>query len=176
MATQIAEILLSFLRSGSSQTFVVLDVVSLSFIMRLQPVLVLLQGEEHEALPSLRGFHDGGDKLLQEVEFQQRGPEHLEKIDDQSFDMRAIIILIRHDHELSITQRRHIIVHCVESIPHRSTSHKLETQNLHEVVNLLVFDHRSTRHIANIQHLPLHFTPSTKNIRGAGTRRNSLDQ
>ena len=90
--------------------------------------------------------------------------------------MRAIIILIRHNHELSITQRRHVFVHCIESMPHPSISHELETQNLHEVVDLLVFDHGSTRHIANIQHFPLHITPSTKHKRAAGTRRNSLDQ
>lgn len=36
---------------------------------------------------------------------QQIGPEVVDEVDDEAFDVRAILILISHDHELAVAER-----------------------------------------------------------------------
>ena len=49
---------------------------------------------------------DGGDELHQEAgKAQQGGVEVVEEVHDQALDVGAIMVLISHDHKVSIPQR-----------------------------------------------------------------------
>lgn len=47
-------------------------------------------------LEHLRYLDDGCDELLQERVFQERRPVVMEKVDEKSFDVGAILILVQH--------------------------------------------------------------------------------
>lgn len=48
---------------------------------------------------------DGSDKLLEEVGDCEEGrPELLDKVEEETLDVRSIEILIRHEHEMAITE------------------------------------------------------------------------
>ncbi len=60
------------------------------------PFLVLRHGVERELLLSLPDFNDGCDEFDQESgNFEKRRVEVVEEIDDETFDMRSIMILQR---------------------------------------------------------------------------------
>lgn len=93
------------------ETFVVFDLPSLALVVVLLPRDVLWNGEERLLLLALDALHDGGDKLLQKaIYLQQRGPEVVEEINQQPLDVRPIVILICHDHQMSVSQLRHVCV------------------------------------------------------------------
>ena len=49
-------------------------------------------------------FDDGCDELLNEVLLQQLGPVVMEEVDEQSLDVGAVLVLIRHDHDPSVPE------------------------------------------------------------------------
>ena len=50
-------------------------------------------------LPAWRALDDGRDEDLQKArDLQQTRPEVVQKVDDQSFDVTPVVVLIRHDH------------------------------------------------------------------------------
>lgn len=55
----------------------------------------------------------------------------LEKVDYQSLDMRAIVVLIRHDHYAAVAK-------CQEVIWARVVSLKLQADDLHQILYFLV--------------------------------------
>ena len=55
---------------------------------------------------------DRRDELNEEAwQLHEGGVESVEVVHDQSLDMRSIMVLIRHDHEMAIAQLLHISVH-----------------------------------------------------------------
>jgi hypothetical protein len=74
---------------------------------------------------------NGSDELLEEVgDFEERRPELLDKVEEETFDVRSIEILIRHEHEMTITEVLDaflIILHAM-----------LETKDLGDGLDLLV--------------------------------------
>ena len=107
-----------------------------------QPILILLHREEHNrfwhirflrttasSTPSFQsphrsllilrgrnGFHDRGDELLEEIQFEEGRPEELDEVDHESFDMRTIVILIGHDDKMTIAKIFCAGVHCIISM------------------------------------------------------------
>ncbi len=44
------------------------------------------------------------------IDLDERGPEVMEEVDEQTLDVRAIVILIGHDHDLAVAERLHLLV------------------------------------------------------------------
>jgi hypothetical protein len=98
MIANLRKILLGLLRGGGTQTFVVLDFPLLK-VAALSPLLKLVLGEEGFDLISLGGLEERGHELFKEaVHVHQRGPEVMNKVYQQALDVRAVVILISHDH------------------------------------------------------------------------------
>ena len=79
------------------------------------PVVELLHGEEDVLFIPAGDADDGGDELLEEVQLQQRRPEVLDEVDHETLDVGTVEILIRHDHQMTVSQGRRVLVHHVES-------------------------------------------------------------
>lgn len=98
MITNLRKVLLRLLCGGGTQTFVVLDFPLLK-VAALSPLLELVLGEERFDLITLGGFEERGHELFKEaIHIHQRGPEVMNKVDKQALDVRAVVILISHDH------------------------------------------------------------------------------
>ena len=98
MIVNLRKILLGLLRGGGTQTFVVLNFPLLE-VAALSPLLELVLGEEGFDLIALGGLEERGHELSEEaVHVHQRGPEVMNEVDQQALDVRAIVILICHDH------------------------------------------------------------------------------
>ena len=50
-------------------------------------------------------LHDGCDELLYKVVPEEVGPVVVDKVDDESLDVRAILVLVSHDHQPAVAQR-----------------------------------------------------------------------
>ena len=99
MIVNLRKILLRLLCGGGTQTFVVLDFPLLK-VAALSPLLELVLGEEGFDLVALRGLEERRHELFQEaVHVHQRWPEVMDKVDQQALDVRAIVVLISHDHD-----------------------------------------------------------------------------
>ena len=46
---------------------------------------------------------DGCDELFDEVVFEQSRPVVVDEVDEETFDVRAVLILICHDHDLAVS-------------------------------------------------------------------------
>ena len=108
MLLEIHEIRLSFFICACSQTFVVFHLPfisegSLCFV----PVLIVLNSEKANSFFAL-DFGDldyGGDEFLQEsVALNKIRPKMVNKVNDKTFYVRPIMILIGHDHQRAITK------------------------------------------------------------------------
>ena len=95
---------------GGTQSLEVLVVPAMLMTRLLLPVFVLGHSEEvtlalgllHIALPDL---DNGRDELHEEAgKLEQTWELNLQEVDEQSLDVRAVMILISHDHEMSVTQ------------------------------------------------------------------------
>ena len=73
--------------------------------LREAPVAVLLESEEGEALPRLGDLDDGRDELAHKVVLlEQRRPVAVDEVDDEALDVRAVVVLVGHDHEVAVAQ------------------------------------------------------------------------
>ena len=109
-----------YMREG---TFVIFDFPSLAIRVVFLPIHVLRDGEKRELFLSLGALHDGCDELLQKsINFEQGGPEVMQEIDEQAFDVTAIVILIGHNHQMAITKGTCIVVFFAEGQPNKSSS------------------------------------------------------
>ena len=54
----------------------------------------------HTCRPAYLGhFHDGRDELAHEAgQPQQRRPKVVDEVDEQTLDVAAVVVLVRHDH------------------------------------------------------------------------------
>ena len=68
------------------------------------PLLIFRNGKEGFFKVGLGDFDNWGDKLHHEVvNFDERGPEVMDEVDYQSFNVGPIVILICHYHYPSIS-------------------------------------------------------------------------
>lgn len=73
---------------------VVLGDPALGVVVLLPPLLVLGQGEEGLLDFALGELDDGRDELDQEtLEFEKRWEEEVEEVDEETLDVRSIMIL-----------------------------------------------------------------------------------
>ena len=55
---------------------------------------------------------DGRDELEEEPrEFEQRWEEAVQEVHDEALDVRPVVILIRHDHQVAVAQGLGVLVH-----------------------------------------------------------------
>mmetsp|Transcript_26166 Transcript_26166/g.57256 ORF Transcript_26166/g.57256 Transcript_26166/m.57256 type:complete len:236 (+) Transcript_26166:1998-2705(+) len=114
----LAEILLGLFGSAGPQTFVILDLPAFATIHALLPGLVVVKGEEAlfvlsivRLLSFLPDLDNGRDEFLQEPRhLGQRWPPKVNQVDQQTLDMRSVVILIRHQHNGSIAQTLSTVV------------------------------------------------------------------
>ena len=87
------------------RTFVILDFPSFALIIVIFPVHVLRNSEESLFLLALDTLNNGRDELFQEpIDTEQGWPEMMEEIDEQPLDMRSIMILICHNHQVTVSE------------------------------------------------------------------------
>ena len=59
--------------------------------------------EEAESLGVGLTLDQGSDELGQEVgELQETGPEVVEEVENEGLDMRAVVVLVSHDHDCAV--------------------------------------------------------------------------
>ena len=57
-------------------------------------------------MPRLGDLDDGRDELAHEVVvLEQRRPVAVDEVDDEPLDVRAVVVLVGHDHEVAVAQR-----------------------------------------------------------------------
>lgn len=139
---QALEVLLGLLASGGTQSLVVLDLPALS--SGLLPVFLLNHVLERQDLFALRRLYDGSRHVGQEPrDGDELMPELVEEVDEETTDVRTILVLIGHDHHRTLSKARKIYV--------LGTAH--ETQDLLEFGDFLGVLHASIRRILHIQEL-----------------------
>mmetsp|Transcript_46340 Transcript_46340/g.81512 ORF Transcript_46340/g.81512 Transcript_46340/m.81512 type:complete len:320 (-) Transcript_46340:1932-2891(-) len=140
-----SEILPSFFRSAGTQAFVVLGLPTTTVIVFLFPLIVLVQCEECDRLLILMcDLDDRRHELLEEARHaQQRRKPMLNEVDDQPLDVRAIMVLVRHDHDGAVSQPSHIRVlrACVQG------------HDSHHLVNFFVLEHLFHRELSYVSQL-----------------------
>ncbi len=108
---QALEILLRLLVGGGSQSFVVFYPPGFEVVDGLAPRSEVLESEEGLHLVAVGGFDNGRHELFEEASmFEEAGPEEVDEIDDKSLYVRAICVLIGHDHQTPITETFDFIV------------------------------------------------------------------
>lgn len=123
---QALKVFLGFLASRGTQSLVVLDLPALAG--GLLPVLLLHDILERQDLLALRCLHDRSCHVGQEPrDGDELMPELVEEVDEETADVRAILVLIGHDHHRAIAEACEIHV--------LGTAH--ETQDLLEFGDLL---------------------------------------
>mmetsp|Transcript_21100 Transcript_21100/g.49106 ORF Transcript_21100/g.49106 Transcript_21100/m.49106 type:complete len:218 (-) Transcript_21100:1586-2239(-) len=101
--SDVLEVFLSLLGSRGAQAFVVLGRPSLAAVALLLPGFVVHHAEELQLLRTFRDLNDWRDELLHEaLQLEERRPPVLKHVQQQPLDVRAIIILICHDHDAAI--------------------------------------------------------------------------
>jgi len=123
MFNQITKIFLCFFICWCTKTFIIFNFPSFKIVIYwFTPSFKVLQCEKWMNLSSFSCFDNRSNKLFQEnIRFDKRRPKSMNKIDNKSFNMRTIMILISHNHQRSITKRIYIFI----------SFSKLKTHNLY---------------------------------------------
>ena len=107
MLVEVTEVFLRLFRGRCAETLVILYTERAS-LSRAEPFLPL--GELCDRIEALafagRGrFDDRGDELTQEaLAIEEAGEEVLEEVDQEAFDVRAVVILISHNHNAAVAE------------------------------------------------------------------------
>ena len=90
---------------------------------------VLRHGVEGDDLAVLLGaLDDRRDELLHEAaDLEQGRPEHVQEVDDEALDVRAVVVLIRHHHQVTVAKGLGVRVLLAE----------LQAQDGYQVLDLL---------------------------------------
>jgi hypothetical protein len=92
MLIDLGEVFLCLLGCGGTETLVVLY-LPLFKISPLSPIFKFVDGEKRADLVTLGGFKQRGNKFLEEaIHMHERGPEVMNEIDEQPFNMGAIMV------------------------------------------------------------------------------------
>ena len=109
-------------------------------------------------------LHNGSDELLEESrDLQQGGPEVVQEVDEEPFDVRTIVVLIGHDHQVAVAEGGTVVINFAEG----------KTQYLGDVLNFLILHDLLMRGFSDIQQLPLqrkHAVVVTSNYSEAADR------
>ena len=71
------------------------------------------------------------DELLDEIPLEQAGPVGVDEVDDQALDVGAILVLVGHDHQVTVAQGLEVsLIDILLPI--------LETQDLYHVGDLFI--------------------------------------
>mmetsp|Transcript_21318 Transcript_21318/g.45364 ORF Transcript_21318/g.45364 Transcript_21318/m.45364 type:complete len:229 (-) Transcript_21318:1559-2245(-) len=105
VVADVAEVFLRLGRGGGAETLVILDAPALSIVVFLLPLLVLLNCKEVLDMAALGHLHNGGHELEHEPwELEQGGPPMFHQVQDQALNVRAVKVLIGHDHEVTVAE------------------------------------------------------------------------
>lgn len=136
------EVLLRFVASRGTQSLVVLDLPALP--QSLLPVLVLHDILERQDLLALRCLDNRSRHVGEEPrDGDELMPELVEEVDEKTPDVRAILVLIRHDHHGAVAKARETGL--------LGTTH--ETQDLLEFGDLLRMLNASIRSVLDVEEL-----------------------
>lgn len=92
------KVLFGFLGGGGTQTFVILDFPTFEILV-LSPLFILWNSKERFNLISFCCFDNGSNEFFQKsIVFHKRRPEMMNEVYEQTFNVRAIMILISHYH------------------------------------------------------------------------------
>jgi hypothetical protein len=98
-----AKIFLGFFGCRRTQTLIVFDFVKFH-VFAFFPYLIFWNSKESFCLWSLRDFNDWGYKFADKTSyFEERWPKMMDEINQKSFNVRAIMILIRHNQQSAIS-------------------------------------------------------------------------
>ena len=104
MRDYLSEVLLGLLRRGCSQPFVVFDLPYLQVFIYCPDIKFVLCEERHY-VSAARCLEQGCHELIHEtIHLKKWWPEKVDEVDDQSFDVRAIGVLISHYHNFTVSQ------------------------------------------------------------------------
>ena len=67
----------------------------------------------------------------------------VQKVDDESFNVRTVVVLVRHNHDVSVAKGRRVRVRVSD----------VESHDFHDVLNFGVTDDRGVAGIPNVQQL-----------------------
>ena len=149
MALHVGKVSLGLLRRRSTQTFVVLDTVRGPVVRFRLPFFEFGQRVEAERRVGAFGrFDDGRDELLEEGQTQQRRPVVMEKVDEQTFDVRSVLILIGHDHQSTVAQGFQVGFVLVLFLV-------LQSENLDQIVDFCVFQDLLVGGFADVEQFTL---------------------
>ena len=129
---EVSEVLLCLLAIRGAQTFVVLDFAACQPTRPfLDPLFVVCDREEAVSLLAMSDFDDRRHELFEESRnLEQAGPEMVDKVYQEAFDVGAIVILICHYHDRPVTQVTRVRI----LLPH------VEPHDFDNVLQLIVLE------------------------------------
>jgi len=93
-------------------------------------------------LASFGDLDDGSDELSHEpIQFEQRWPEMVDKVDQKALDVRAIVILIRHNHDAAVSQFANVLIFGAY----------LNPENFNQILNLWILHYLLVASLSDIQ-------------------------
>lgn len=142
MFVELGKVLFRLQIGRGAETFVVFDLPAFAVLIGVAPLFVLGDREERARGFAARRFDNGRDKLLEKaVDLEQRRPQLVNHVDHEAFDVRAVVILIGHDHEMAVAQTRRA----------RVLLTLLQPEDLDDVVDLFVGTQLRQTRLAHIQ-------------------------
>jgi hypothetical protein len=146
---EVREVFFGFSCCTCSQSFIILDLIRTQIADSILPRVVLCLGKESLNVLILRGafghLNNRSNKLLEEsLLHQELWPKVMKEVDQKPLDMRAIMVLICHNHHASIPESCKlvgIIVFCTH----------LKADDFHQVLNLCVVNEHLVAGISNVQ-------------------------
>mmetsp|Transcript_120996 Transcript_120996/g.347655 ORF Transcript_120996/g.347655 Transcript_120996/m.347655 type:complete len:266 (+) Transcript_120996:2003-2800(+) len=146
----VLEIFLGLFSRARAQAFVVLALPTLPAVSPLLPLLVLRHREEAPLVPALGvllallpDLDNGRDELLQEaVQLQERRPPMMHQINQQTLDVRAVVVLIRHDHDGAVAQSTGGVVLALD----------VQAHDFEQILNLRIARHLLVVGVSDVQH------------------------
>mmetsp|Transcript_45949 Transcript_45949/g.114222 ORF Transcript_45949/g.114222 Transcript_45949/m.114222 type:complete len:285 (+) Transcript_45949:3157-4011(+) len=137
------EVLLELAVGRGAQTFVVFGFPALAVVVLFLPLLVLGQGEKRHLVATTSHFDDGCDELLEESPvLEQLRPVVVEQVDQQTFDVRPVSVLVGHDHDGSVS----------EALGRLLPLANLQSHDFEQVRELLVGRHLVVLALTHVQH------------------------
>lgn len=82
-------------KSKITQSLVVFDLVSFPVGISISPFIVLWDREERQFFFSLRSFDDRSDEFFHKVPLDETWPVVMDEVDDETFDVRTVLILYK---------------------------------------------------------------------------------
>ena len=109
---------------------------------RFLPILILRECEERDTLCAFPDSHDRRDEFNQKSgNGEKTRVKGFKVIDNETLDVTSVVILIRHDHEMTITKRLGILIFFT----------MLKTHNLSNRINFSILHDQVMRRVSHIE-------------------------